>query len=230
MKQIVIEEFIVELVHKPVKYIRLYYNPPSGKLRVTASPLVPEEQVKAFLESKLGWLRKHRAGYEQIVRDRHQVYISGETHYFKGKGYLLNVIPDSDVCKIELREDRYIDLYEPPDSHPWQRMAMIEAWHRHSLQIRIPPLLVRWQSQIGVQIRSWNIRKMKSRWGSCNCTLKKISLNLELAKKGDDSLEYIIVHELMHLLEPSHNANFKLLMDQYLPDWRARKKALLHPG
>jgi len=127
---------------------------------------------------------------------------------------------------IKIRGNTHIDLYEKPGTPIVHRPLMMQEWYRARLKARIEPLIRKWQEIIGVQIKEWSVKKMKTRWGTCNIKAKRIWINLELAKKPEDCLEYIIVHELLHLIEKHHNDNFKALMNKYLPDWRVRKDLL----
>lgn len=155
-------------------------------------------------------------------------YITGESHYLEGRRYLLNVISGSSINMIKLRNNTHIDLYVKADTPIWHRPVMIQEWYRARLKVRIEPLIIKWQETFGVQINDWSVKQMKTRWGTCNTKAKRIWINLELAKKPEDCLEYIIVHELLHLLERNHNDVFRAYMDKYLPDWKVRKDMLNH--
>lgn len=226
MQQMSVDEYTVEVVRKDIKNLHLAIYPPTGRIRLAVPKQLDDETIRLHIISKLGWIKKHIACFEQAERQSKREYISGEIHYLEGKRYLLNVISGSKINMIKLRDSRYIDLYEKPGTPIWHRPLMVKEWHRARLKARIEPLIARWQDVIGVQINEWSVKQMTTRWGTCNINAKRIWINLELAKKPEECLEYIIVHELVHLLEKHHNDNFKALMDKYLPDWRTRKAAL----
>ena len=144
----------------------------------------------------------------------------------ESKHYLLNVIHDTSINLIKLRGGTYINLYKKPENPIWHRQLMLQEWYRARLKARVDHLINKWQDIIGVQINKWTIKQMKTKWGTCHILAKRIWSNLELSKKPEDCLEYIFVHELVHLLEKHHNYNFKARMDKYLPDWRVRKNVL----
>ncbi|MDD2230046.1 MAG: SprT family zinc-dependent metalloprotease [Candidatus Cloacimonetes bacterium] len=226
MQQITVGDYTIDLVRKDIKNLHLSVSPPTGRIRLAVPRQLDDETIRRHIVSKLGWIKKHIAEFEQTERLSPLEYLSGESHYLAGKRYLLKVIPDSRINKIELRGDSYIDLYEKPGTALAHRQQMLQEWYRARLKVRIEPLILKWQEIIGVQIDEWAVKQMKTRWGTCNIRAKRIWINLELAKKSEDCLEYIIVHELMHLLEKYHNDHFKVLMDKYLPDWRIRKDRL----
>lgn len=224
--QISVGDYRIEVLRKNIKNLHLSVHPPTGRIRISVPRQMDDESIRRYVVSKLAWIIKHLTGFEQVERHPHKDYISGESHYLEGKRYLLNVIPDSRINRICLRDGVYIDLYEKPGTPIRHRPLMIREWYRARLKARVEPLINKWQDIIGVQINAWAIKQMKTRWGTCNILARRVWINLELAKKPDDSLEYIIVHELLHLLEKRHNDNFKALMDRYLPDWRVRKEVL----
>jgi hypothetical protein len=224
--QITVSDYKIDVVRKSIKNLHLSVYPPTGRIRIAVPKQMDDESIRLHIVSKLGWIKKHIARFEQVERLSHREYITGESHYLEGKRYLLNVIPDSSINRIKLRGGAYIDLYEKPGTPIVHRPLMMQEWYRARLKARVEPLISKWQDIIGVQINEWAIKQMKTKWGTCNILAKRIWINLELAKKPEDCLEYIIVHELLHLLEKHHNDSFKALMDKYLPDWRVRKDIL----
>ncbi len=226
MPQITVGEYTIEVVRKNIKNLHLGVYPPAGRIRLAVPQQLDDETIRLHIVSKLGWIKKAIAQFEQAERLSKLEYITGESHYLEGKRYLLNVISDAGVNKIELRGNTYIDLYEKPGTEIGHRSIMMQEWYRVRLKVRVEPLLTKWQEIIGVQINDWAIKQMKTRWGTCNIGAKRIWINLELAKKPEECLEYIIVHELVHLLEKHHNDNFRALMDKHMPDWRVRKDRL----
>jgi len=227
MSQITVGEHTIGVVRKSIKNIHLRVYPPDGKVRVTAPLLLDDESIRRFVRSKQAWIEKHTEQFRTQERFAEKQYITGEIHYLAGVKYLLNVIPDSPYSHISLRDNAYIDLYVKTGSDAEHRKELLTEWYRAMLKARIEPLLCKWQRVMGVQAKEWSVKQMKTKWGTCNITAKRIWINLELAKKPERCLEYIIVHELLHLIEKSHNAVFKAHMDALLPDWKERKKELL---
>lgn len=226
MHQIMVGDYTIDVVRKDIKNLHLAVYPPHGRIRIAVPKQLDDETIRLHLVTKLAWIKKHIARFEQVERLSQREYITGESHYLEGRRYLLNVIPDSNINMIKIRGNTHIDLYEKPGTPIVHRPLMMQEWYRARLKARIEPLIRKWQEIIGVQIKEWSVKKMKTRWGTCNIKAKRIWINLELAKKPEDCLEYIIVHELLHLIEKHHNDNFKALMDKYLPDWRVRKDLL----
>lgn len=226
MHQIMVGDYTIDVVRKDIKNLHLAVYPPHGRIRIAVPKQLDDETIRLHLVTKLAWIKKHIARFEQVERLSQREYITGESHYLEGRRYLLNVIPDSNINMIKIRGNTHIDLYEKPGTPIVHRPLMMQEWYRARLKARIEPLIRKWQEIIGVQIKEWSVKKMKTRWGTCNIKAKRIWINLELAKKPEDCLEYIIVHELLHLIEKHHNDNFKALMNKYLPDWRVRKDLL----
>lgn len=218
-KIITLKGHSIELQRKHVKNINLAVYPATGRIRVSVPERMDEEHVVKFLESKLGWIRR------QLAKTKPKIpisYESGSTHQLEGKSYILNLMPDASSNRIRLHET-HIDLYLQVGRSSEHVPKMMKEWCRARLKARVQPLMSKWQRVLGVEVSSWNVKQMKTKWGSCNTRDKRIWLSLELAEKSDEYLEYVIVHELVHLLERGHNAHFYALLDQYLPDWRQRK-------
>jgi predicted metal-dependent hydrolase len=152
--------------------------------------------------------------------------VSGESHYFMGRRMRLRVIPHSGATRVVLRSRSFIEMHVRSELTTAQREKSLQAWYRHQLKQMIPPLLDKWQAKLGVHVAEWGIKKMKTRWGTCNVDARRIWLNLELAKKPPQCLEYLIAHELAHLLQRHHDDRFIALMDKHLPQWRAYRKKL----
>lgn len=215
----------VEVEKKKVKNLRLMVYPPYGQVKVSAPRHMTEEAIRSFISSKIDWINKHRSKY-----DGNEIYIPvkficGEKLFYLGRPYILRVEEHNKYAKVELIENEII-LYIKPGSTKLQRAKAIENWYRNRLNETAPDLIAKWESVIGVNITQFGIKKMKTRWGSCNIRAKRIWLNLDLIRKPAHCLELIIVHELVHLLEKNHNARFKSFMDKFLPDWRTYKKDL----
>jgi predicted metal-dependent hydrolase len=228
MRQITVSDITIDVVRKDIKNLHLAVYPPTGRVRIATPLSVDEEAVRLFAISKLGWIKRHCRSFANQRRETKREYISGESHYFEGYRYLLNVIYHNIAPKVEIRNKKYIDLYVRPNSTVEQRERVMTKWYRQRLKARIPALIEKWQTVIGVQVNEWEIKQMKTKWGTCRVEAKRIWLNLELAKKPAPCLEYIIVHELVHLLERHHTDRFIALMDKFMPQWHFQQKELNH--
>jgi len=216
----------VEIVRKGIKNLHLGVYPPHGRVRVAAPLRVSDAAVRLAVVGKLGWIKRQRARFEAQPRQSEREMVSGESHYFLGQRYRLRVVTYEGPAKVIARNKSIIELHVRRESSAEQRERVLQRWYRQQLKELIPPLLEKWQPVLGVQANEWAIKKMKTKWGACNVKARRIWLNLELAKKPAQCLEYIIVHELLHLLERQHNDNFFALMNEYLPQWRSRRSEL----
>jgi len=210
---------------KPIKNLHLSVLPPNGKVRVSAPLHITDEVIKMFLASKISWINKQKNKFALQERQTNREFISGEDCYFLGKRYRLEVVYKNKIPKVLIKGKRII-LQLRPNSGIRKREEVLNAWYKKELKKIASTLFEKWGKRIGVSPNSWHIRKMKTRWGTCNHITKRIWLNLELAKKPVVCTEYIIVHEMMHLIEKKHNRNFIYLMDKYLPNWRSLKENL----
>lgn len=216
----------VEVVRKDIKNLHLGVYPPSGRVRVAAPLVVNDEAVRLAVIDKLGWIKRQRAQFARQPRQSEREMVNGESHYFMGRRYRLRVHEVDGPARVALRGIASMDLFVRPGASMEKREAVLLDWHRSTLRSSIADLLANWQPKLGVQVAGWGIKKMKTKWGSCNVGARRIWLNLELAKKPPQCLEYIVVHELVHLLERKHSERFSKLMDLYLPDWRHRRDVL----
>lgn len=219
-QQMSISGLDVEVVRKQIKNLHLGVYPPHGRVRVAAPLAVSDDAVRLAVIGKLGWIRRQQAKFARQPRQSQREMVAGESHYFLGQRYRLRITEQQGAAKVVLRNKAMIDLQVRPGTDMAQREAVLLRWHREQLKAMIPPLLEKWQPVLGVQTSSWGVKKMKTKWGSCNIAARRIWLNLELAKKPAQCLEYIVVHELVHLLERHHNDRFTALMDATLPTWR----------
>jgi len=226
MHQITVNGLVVDVVRKKIKNLHLAVYPPNGRVRVAAPLHIDDEAVRLAVISRLAWIKRQQARFESQDRQSEREYISGESHYYQGNRYLLNVIYHEASPKVILRSNTHLDLFVRTGSDTYQRERMMLTWYRQQLKEAIPALIAKWEANIGVEILEWRIKQMKTKWGTCNIEQRRIWLNLELAKKSERCLEYIIVHELMHLLERRHNDRFIGFMDQYLPQWRILRAEL----
>ena len=219
-----LNDIVVDVTLKKIKNIHLSVYP-NGQIKVSAPLQMNQETIRIFLISKLAWIRQKQTKFEHQQREMPRDCIDRESHYVWGKRYLLKVIEQDARPRIVLTHSEMV-LHVRPKTSQEQRNAIIEAWHREELKRVIPPLIEKWQAIMGVQVKKFFVQKMKTRWGSCNYTMKNVRFNSELAKKPPECLEYVVVHELVHLLEPSHNARFHSLMNQFMPHWKLIKAEL----
>lgn len=220
MHQITVSDLVIEVDRKNIKNLHLSVNPPDGRVRIAAPLKIDDDAVRLFAVSKLSWIRKQQRKFEAQPRQSVREFVSGESHYFNGERYLLNVIYQKGKSKVVIRNKTYMDLFVRENSDQQQRQRVVTEWYRKQLKAKIPDMINKWKEIIGVTLNDWGVRQMKTKWGTCNIEEKHIWLNLELAKKPDLCLEYIIVHELVHLLERKHNDRFVALMDKFMPNWR----------
>jgi len=220
MHQITVNDLVVDIVRKNVKYLRLTVYPPDGRVRVAAPLRVNDEAVRLFAISKLAWIKRQQAKFAAQDRQPTREFVSGESHYFQGRCYLLNVIYHDGPPQVVLRNNATMDLFVRTGSDAARRERVLLAWYRRQLKETVPPLIAKWEATVGVQVAEWGVKRMKTRWGTCNIRARRIWLNLELAKSSLPCLEYIIVHEMAHLLERKHNRAFVARMDRFMPQWR----------
>jgi predicted metal-dependent hydrolase len=225
MERIVVGNISIDVEKKDIKNLHLGVYPPNGRVRIAAPLRVNEDAIRLFAVSKLGWIKKQQRFFEGQERETEREYISGESHYFNGKRYLLNIIPTSGKHTVVLKHKR-IDLYVKKSSPVKNRAKVIATFYRAYLHEKIADLITKWEKRMKVKVSGYGIKKMKTKWGTCNIEAQRIWVNLELAKKPYPCLEYIIVHEMIHLLERHHNDIFIAYMDKFLPQWRALKSEL----
>lgn len=216
----------VEIVRKDIKNLHLGVYPPLGRVRVAAPLVVSDEAVRLAVIDKLAWIKRQRAKFIDQPRQSRREMVNGESHYYLGRRYRLRVHEHDGPAKVATRGIASLDLFVRPGTTAEQREAILLRWHREQLKALIPPLLDKWQAVMGLAPVNWGIKKMKTKWGTCNAEARRIWLNLELAKKPLHCIEYIVVHELVHLLERHHNDRFAELMDGFLPQWRSCREEL----
>ena len=225
-RQIVVSGLPVQIVRKGIKNLHLGVYPPHGRVRVAAPLAVTDEAVRLAVIGKLGWIKRQRARFAAQPRQSDREMVRGESHYFLGVRYRLRLVPSSGPASIVLRNRTTMELHVRPDATVDQRVEVLHQWYRKQLRDLIPPLLEKWQKGLGVRVAQWGIKKMKTKWGTCNIEAHRIWLNLELAKKPVQCMEYIIVHELAHLIARHHDDRFIGLMDRHLPHWRQSRQEL----
>jgi predicted metal-dependent hydrolase len=226
MHQITVSGITVDIVRKDIKNLHLAVYPPNGRVRVAAPLRVDDEAIRLFTISKLGWIRRQQAKFIEQERQTARELVSGESHYYQGRRYRLKVIYHDGPGKIVLRNKATLELHARAGSDVAQRQRILQSWYRKKLKELVPPIIAKWEPIIGVEVAEWGIKQMKTKWGTCNIEARRIWLNLELAKKSVHCLEYIIVHEMVHLLERHHNERFLGYMDRFLPQWRFLREEL----
>lgn len=226
MELIIIRDIQIEVIRKDIKNLHLSVHPPDGRVRISSPQHLNNEAIRLFAISRLSWIRRNIKEFNNQKREPVFEYVSGESHYYKGVRYLLNVVYHDRKPKVEIRNKKYIDLFVRTGSSQEKRKEVLNEWYRGKLKKEIVKLLEKWQPIIGVDVTDFGVRQMKTKWGTCSEQVKRIWLNLELAKKPFNNLEYVVVHELLHLIEHKHNERFIALMDKFLPNWRSLKKEL----
>jgi len=225
MSVIQLGALVVEVTHKNIKNVHLSVYPPVGKIKVSAPKSMELETIRVFVISKLNWIKQQQKKLREQQREGPRDYIERESHYFNGKRYQLRVIESDTRPKVELSH-KYLSLHIRPGMSKVRREEILNEWYRTQLKNMIPLLIKKYESLMKVEVSDYGVKRMKTKWGTCNPTAKRIWVNLELAKKPPECLEYIVVHEMTHLLEPTHNNRFVALMDLFLPKWRLYKDEL----
>jgi hypothetical protein len=217
---------VVEVVRKDVKNLHLGVYPPSGRVRVAAPIAVSDEAVRLAVIGKLPWIRRQQETFKRQPRQSAREATTGESHYVFGQRRRLRVVADASRAHVVQATKTRLEIHVPPGSTPESRVAVLDRWQRQLLREAIEPLFEQWQKTLGVSPSSVGIKRMKTKWGSCNVASGSVWINSELAKKPIDCVEYIVVHELVHLLVPTHGERFIDLMDQHMPGWRNRRDQL----
>jgi len=230
LQTVTLSGFPVVITRKKIKHIHLRICPPDGALRLSAPLHISLGTIEKFITHKQSWIEKAIVKVKTKKMITAPEYKSGERHYFLGQVYTLRITEATGKSRVILLDDNVMEIQVKNTTSSEQMEKILTAWYRKRLKELIPGLLYTWEPAMGVQALEWGVKRMKTRWGSCNTKKKRIWLNLELIKRPATCLEYILVHELTHLLEPSHNAHFYALMDSYIPDWRNADKLLKEFG
>ena len=223
--QIKLGEIAVDVVKKDIKNIHLSVYPPQGRVRISAPLRMDLDTIRVFAITKLGWIKSQQQKLRDQEREAPREYLDRESHYLWGKRYLLKVMEKEATPAIELKHNKLVFQLRPETSDV-RKQSMLAEWYRERLKEAVPPLIARWEPLLGVRIERFFVQRMRTKWGSCTPAAMSIRLNTELAKKPLECLEYIIVHEMVHLLEPTHNSRFIALMDRFLPNWRHCREEL----
>jgi hypothetical protein len=223
--QVTLSDIDVDVVLKDIKNVHLSVHPPTGRVRISAPSNMNRDSIRAFAISKLEWIRQQQRALREQEREAPREYLDRESHYVWGRRYLLTVSEVDEPPNIELAH-RHLLMRVRPGTDALKKETRAEEWYRGLVKSAVPPLLARWEPLIGVKVERIYVQRMKTLWGSCNHQARTIRLNTELSKKPPECLEYIVVHELAHLLEPTHNARFVTLMDQLMPQWKFHRDIL----
>ncbi len=223
---ITIGAFEIEVVRKQIKNMHLAVYPPTGRIRLAAPIKTDADVIRLFAVSKYSWIKRHVKNFKSQPRESAREYLSGESHYYKGKRYQLKVVETKGKQHVRIKGIKQIEIHARPNSTEEQKAKLLKEWYRGQLRQQLPELIEKWENLIGVRCRSWGIKQMKTKWGTCTVARKKIWINLELAKKPTICLEYIICHELVHLLERKHSDRFIKYMNEFMPKWRMNRELL----
>ena len=215
----------IAVTRKAVKNVPLSVHPPLGRVTLVAPTATRLQVARAYAISKLGWIREQQTQLLAQTRETPRQSITRETHTLWGRPYLFSVTTQ-DAKPAVVHHHRRITLTVRPGSTLAQRQAVMDAWHRTLLHQALPALIAQWEMCLGVQLRGYFFQRMKTKWGACNHRAGDIRLNNELAKKPKDVLEYVVVHEMLHLLEPTHSVGFVALLEQHYPTWREARAEL----
>lgn len=223
--QIELGDISVDVVRKDIKNVHLSVYPPTGKVRIAAPSRMDLETIRVFAISKLGWIRSQQRKLEMQERETPREYLDRESHHVWGRRYLMRVVETDAAPAVELKHNGLL-LQVRPGTDVDTRKAILEDWYRATLKRAVPALIAKWEPLMGVKVERVFVQHMKTKWGGCNPAERSIRLNTELAKKPPECLEYIVVHEMAHLLEPTHGGRFQALMDRFMPRWEFHRAAL----
>lgn len=212
-------DIALEVLKKDIKNIHLSVYPPTGKVRISAPLGMNTDTIRVYAISRLQWIRQQQKKLRAQERETPREYLDRESHYVWGKRYLLKVVEQDTAPTVELKHSKLL-LCVRPDAVTEKKQAVLDEWYREQIKEAVPTLINKWQPLMDVKVERFFVQQMKTKWGSCNHVSGSIRLNTELAKKPRECLEYIVVHEMVHLLEPTHNSRFIVLMDRYMPRWR----------
>ena len=223
--QVQLGDIAVDVVFKDIKNVHLSVYPPTGRVRIAAPRRMRLDTVRVFAVSKLAWIKKQQRKLLEQERETEREYVDRESHFVWGRRFLLTVQERDETASVTLTGRRLV-LQVRPGTSETARQAIVDGWYRELLKAAVPELVAKWEPVLRVKVGRFHVQRMKNKWGSCNHDAGSIRLNAELARKPKECLEYIVVHEMVHLLEPTHNARFVALMDRHLPNWQHFRRAL----
>lgn len=215
----------VQILRKGIKNLHVGVYPPEGRIRVAAPFSISDDAIRVAILTRLPWIKRQQRRFQKQERQTRREYVSGETHYLFGRPLRLLVRRSGKIHRAEVAPDRLI-LQSPEDATRDQRETFLENWYRRVLRRRAAPIVQKWTDALGIDAPSWGIRRMKTKWGSCNTSKPYVWINLELAKKPPSALDYVILHELAHFISPRHDEKFVGVLDSMLPTWREIRREL----
>ncbi len=225
VRQLRLGNIAVDVVFKDIKNVHLSVHPPSGRVRISAPSRMRLDTIRVFAISKLAWIKQQQKKLQAQERETPREYLDRESHYVWGKRYLFRVAQSAGASSVELKHNHMIlGVRETADRTT--KEAVVAKWYREQIKAAVPQIISKWEPVIGVGVKGVFVQQMKTKWGSCNPRARTIRLNTELAKKPKECLEYIVVHEMVHMLEPTHNARFVALMDQFMSRWQFFRQQL----
>ncbi len=223
--KIQIGEIAADVVRKDIKNVHLSVHPPTGRVTISAPSRMSLNTIRVFAIAKIGWIRQQQKKLLSQERETPREYLNRESHYVWGERYLMKIIVDEGPPSVILVHRR-MTFRARVDWDRKKKEEFIDGWYRSLIKAAAAPLIAKWERRMGVEVERFFVQRMKTKWGSCNAGARTIRLNTDLAKKPRECLEYIVVHELIHMLEPSHNARFIALMDEFMPNWQSRRQML----
>ncbi len=212
-------DITLEVIHKNIKNVHLSVYPPTGRVRIAAPSHMDLETVRLFAISKIAWIRRNQKKQLEQERETPREFIERESHYLWGKRLLLKVV-EKEAVPVVQAQHRFLKLQVRPGTSQESRGDIMGSWYREQIRTEAEPLMALWEKRLGVKVKALYVQQMKTRWGSCNSLAKSIRLNTELAKKPKECLEYIIVHEMIHILVPNHGKQFQGLLSKHFPNWQ----------
>jgi predicted metal-dependent hydrolase len=226
MEIITVNKIPVEVEWKKIKNIHLTVYPPDARVHISAPMTMTMDSIRLYIITKLEWINKRIEMIRNQVRQTEREYVSGENHYFKGIRYRINVVYKQAPPTVVMGGTKFINLYVREGSPTKKRAEILREWYRAELKETLPPIIGKWEEILQVKVKLWEIKQMKTQWGSCNHKTFRIIFNLELIKKPTHCIEYIVAHEMTHLVERLHNSRFTAILDKHIPNWRQLKDEL----
>ncbi len=225
MQMFKLGEIRVDVILKDIKNLHLSVYPPSGRVHISAPERMDIDTIRMYAISKLAWIKKQQKRFREQAREIPREYLNKEGHFYLGRRYLMKVIEHNMPPVVTIKHN-IIELRIRPNADRIKKQAILEQWYRDQLKALAPPIILKWEKIMKLSVNECAIKKMRTKWGTCNSRAKRIWLNLELIKKPVDCIEYIIVHEMIHLIERKHNERFIIMMDKYLPEWKQLRMEL----
>jgi predicted metal-dependent hydrolase len=226
MEQVVFDSIKVDLVKKDIKNIYLSVRPPDGRVKLSVPKRISEKQVRHFLLSKTEWIKKQKQRCLTLETKKKCKFLEGEKHFFLGKTYTLSIKYHFKPPQIKIKDEKYIQVYIKPSCNTAFIEKLVISWYREELEKIVKFFVKKWEPILNVNVKEFRIKRMKTRWGTCNSLAKRIWINLELIKKPSQIIEYIVLHEMVHFFINNHGNDFKELMYKYMPNWKTYKLEL----